>query len=161
MIIDFILNGEDVSVKADPLERLSDLLREHFGLSSLMSDCLGGICGKCILFLNGRLVNSCLVPAFKARGSEVISYEGFKSTEAHETVTRAFSDSGAELCGFCDPAVYMAAGSLLESAERPTDMDIEETMSSVYCRCATPSVTLRATRSAIESRMGEKYDRAR
>jgi len=161
MNIDFILNGEDVSVKAEPLERLSDLLRDSFGLQSLMSDCLGGVCGKCIVFLNGKLVNSCLVPAFKARGSEVISYEGFRSTESHEAVVRAFRESGAELCGFCDAAVYMAAGSLLDLAERPSDNDIKETMSSVYCRCSTPSMTLRAVRGAIESKMGGKYDRAR
>jgi len=161
MTLDFILNGEDVSIKAEPLERLSDLLRDRFGLSSLMSDCLDGICGKCILFLNGRLVNACLVPAFKVRGKEVITYEGFRSTEAHETVSRAFDAAGAELCGFCDAAVYMATGSLLDSAERVTDTDIKETMSSVYCRCATPSVTLKAVRNAIESTMGGKYDRAR
>ena len=161
MIVGFILNGEDVSLKADPLERLSDLLRERFGLPSLMSDCLEGVCGKCVVFLDGRLVNSCLVPAFKVRGSEVITYEGFKSTESHETVVRAFEEAGVELCGFCDAAMYLATASLLASSERPTDDDIKETMSSIYCRCTTPSVTLKAVRAAVESRMGGKYDRAR
>ena len=160
MTIDFILNGEDVSIKTDPLMRLSDLLRERFELSSLMSDCLGGICGKCIVFLDGKLVNSCLVPSFKVRGSEVITFEGFKNTEAHEAVARAFKESGVELCGFCDAAVFMAAGSLLDFSDRPTEEEIKETMSSVYCRCSTPSITLRAVRGAIESRMGGKYDRA-
>ena len=161
MTIDFILNGEDVSMKAEPLERLSELLRERFGLSSLMNDCLSGMCGKCIVFLGGRLVNACLVPAFKARGSEVISYEGFGSTETHETIVKAFKDAGVSLCGFCDAAVYMAAGSLLESGSRPSDDDIMETMSSVYCRCSTPSATLGAVRLAIESKMGGEYGRAR
>jgi carbon-monoxide dehydrogenase small subunit len=161
MIVEFILNGEDVSLKADPLERLSDLLRDRFGLSSLMSDCLEGICGKCVVFLNGRLVNSCLVPAFKVRGSEVITYEGFKSTDAHEAVARAFEEAGVELCGFCDAAMFLATASLLESNERPTDEDIKETMSSIYCRCTTPSITLKAVRGVIESKMGGKYDRAR
>ena len=161
MTIDFILNGEDVSMKAEPLERLSELLRERFGLSSLLNDCLEGICGKCIVFLDGRLVNACLVPAFKARGSEVISYEGFRSTDSHETVAKAFRDAGASLCGFCDPAVMMAAGSLLDSNKRPNDEEIMETMSSVYCRCATPTTTLKAVRLAIESKLGGEYGRAR
>ena len=126
-----------------------------------MSDCLGGICGKCIVLLDGVLVNSCLVPAFKVRGSEVVSYEGFINTDAHETVARAFREAGVELCGFCDAAVYMAAGSLLDLTNRPDDEVVKETMSSVYCRCSTPSITLRAVRGAIESRMGGKYDRAR
>jgi len=161
LTIDFILNGEDVSMKAEPLERLSELLRERFGLPSLLNDCLEGICGKCIVFLDGRLVNACLVPAFKARGSEVISYEGFRSTDSHETVARAFRDAGASLCGFCDAAVMMAAGSLLDSNKRPDDAEIMETMSSVYCRCATPTATLRAVRLAIESKPGGEYGRAR
>lgn len=161
MNIDFILNGEDVSIKADPLERLSDMLRERFGLSSIMSDCLGGTCGKCVVYFNGRLVNSCLIPAFKVRGSEIISYEGFKSTEAHETVKRVFKENGVEFCGFCDAAMFMAADSLLESSERPSENDIKETMSSVYCRCTTPSITLKAVRRMIEARMGGEYKRAR
>lgn len=161
MIVAFILNGEDVSLKADPLERLSDLLRDRFGISSLMCDCLEGVCGKCVVFLDGRLVNSCLVPAFKVRGSEVITYEGFKSTDAHEAVARAYEEAGVELCGFCDAAMLMATGSLLESSERPSDEEIKETMSSIYCRCTTPSLTLKAVRGAVESKMGGKYDRAR
>ncbi len=157
MTIEFILNGEDVSVRADPLERLSDLLRERFGLSSLMSDCLGGICGKCIVLLDGLLVNSCLVPAFKVRGSEVISYERFSNTDSHEAVARAFKEAGVELCGFCDAAVFMAAGSLLDLPKQPDDDSIKEVMSSVYCRCSTPSLTLRAVRAAVESKSGVKY----
>jgi len=159
--IDFILNGEDVSVRADPMERLSGILRERFGMTSIMNDCMGGMCGKCVVYFNGKLVNSCLVPMFKARGSEVISYEGFRSTEGHETVIKAFKASGALLCGFCDAAVYMAAGSLLELPARPDDEEIMETMSSVYCRCHIPSVTLKAVHAAIEARHGGEYGRAR
>jgi len=161
MTIDFILNGEDVSVSADPLERLSLILRERFGTASLMNDCMGGMCGKCVVFFNGKLVNSCLVPMFKARGSEIISYEGFRSTESHETVVASFKASGALLCGFCDAAVYMAAGSLLELPIAPSDEEIMETMSSVYCRCHVPTAILKAVRAAIESRHSGEYGRAR
>ncbi|HPM73633.1 MAG TPA: 2Fe-2S iron-sulfur cluster-binding protein, partial [Spirochaetales bacterium] len=126
MIVEFILNGEDVSLKADPLERLSDLLRERFDLTSLMSDCREGVCGKCVVFLDGLLVNSCMVPAFKARGTEVVTYEGFKSTESFATVERSFREAGAELCGFCDSALFMAAGSLIEATVRPSEEEIME-----------------------------------
>jgi len=161
MTIDFILNGEDVSVKAEPMERLSDLLRERFGLSSLISDCLEGRCGKCLVFLGGHLVNSCLVPAFRVRGAEIITYEGFKSTDTHELVHTGFGDEGIELCGFCDAAVYMAAGSLLDASTQPSDDAIVETISSVYCRCATPSATLQAVHAAVDLKFGGKYGRAR
>ncbi len=160
MTIDFILNGEDVGVKADALERLSDILRERFDLSSTTSDCRSGICGKCVVFLDGRLVNSCLVPAFKVRGREIVSFEGFKSTDTYAECQRAFAQAGVEFCGFCDHAYAMALGALLDAQVRPSDSAIEETMSSVYCRCATPSTVLRAVRAAVETRYGGKYNRA-
>lgn len=161
MIVEFILNGEDVSLKADPLERLSDLLRERFDLTSLMSDCREGVCGKCVVFLDGLLVNSCMVPAFKARGTEVVTYEGFKSTESFATVERSFREAGAELCGFCDSALFMAAGSLIDATVRPSEEEIMEVLSSVYCRCVTPSRALGAVKAALESSLGGKYGRAR
>ncbi len=161
MIIDFILNGEDVSTQAEPMERLSDLLREKFQLSSLMSDCLEGRCGKCLVFLGGHLVNSCLVPAFRVRGTEIITYEGFKSTDTHDLVHTSFDQEGIELCGFCDAAVYMAAGSLLDAAVQPSEDRIMETISSVYCRCATPTATMQAIHAAVDLKFGGKYGRAR
>jgi len=161
MTIDFILNGEDVGVKAEPLERLSDILRDRFGLASAASDCRSGLCGKCVVFFNGRLVNSCLVPSFKLRGSEVISFEGFRSTDTYGACEQAFTQAGVEFCGYCDQAYAMALGALLDAPTRPSDGAIEEMMSSVYCRCATPSTILRAVKAAVESRFGGKYNRAR
>lgn len=161
MTVDFILNGDDVSIKAEPMERLSDLLRERFHMSSLLSDCLDGRCGKCLVFLDGHLVNSCLVPAFRVRGSEIITYEGFKSTDTHELVRSSLAEEGIESCGFCDAATYLAAGSLLDAPARPSDETIVETISSVYCRCATPSATLQAVHAAVDLKFGGKYGRTR
>lgn len=161
MNIEFILNGEDVSIKAEPLERLSDILRERFSLHGVANDCRTGICGKCVVYMNSRLVNSCLIPAFKLRGSEIITYEGFKSTNTYIDCENAFAKTDVEFCGFCNQAYNMALGSLLDSITRPSDAVIEDTMSSVYCRCTTPSVILRAVKAAVESRFGGKFSRAR
>ncbi len=161
MNIDFILNGEDVSIKTDPVDCLTDILRDQFKLKSIASDCRIGVCGKCIVFMNGRLVNSCLIPAFKLRSSEIITYEGFISTSTFIECEKAFAQTDIEFCGSCDKAYTMALGSLLDSITRPLDSVIEDTMSSVYCRCATPSVILRAVKAAVESRFGGKYSHAR
>jgi|JFJP01.1.fsa_nt_gi aerobic carbon-monoxide dehydrogenase small subunit len=161
MNISFILNGEDVNIKLAPLERLSDILRDHFSISSVLSDCGAGTCGKCVVFLDGRLVNSCLVPAFKVRGAEVITYEGFKSTESHAIVKKAFEDADTELCGFCDAATYMAAGSLLDARSKPDETTILEVMSSIYCRCTTPSATIAAVHRMLDSGITGKYGRVR
>lgn len=161
MNIDFILNGEDVSTSAEPTKRLSDLLREQLGITSVMSDCMDGTCGKCVVWLDGKLVNSCLIPAFRVRGKEVVTFEGFRNTEGHATVAAAFDQTGTRLCGFCDAAVFMAAGSLLEGTTRPDDTTVVETMSSVYCRCTVPSQNLRAAHAAVDARYGGEYDRGR
>jgi len=159
--VEFILNGEDVSVKTDPLERLSDLLRERLGIRSLAGDCRAGVCGRCIVLMDGKPANSCLVPAFRARGTEVVTYEGFSSTEDHAILLAAFRELDIQLCGFCDAATLLMAGSLLDRAVRPDDNEIAAAMSSVYCRCAAPGSLLAAVRAAVDLKEGRRYRRAR
>lgn len=160
MNVAFRLNGIDVSIVADPMERLSDILRDRYAMASLMNDCGIGMCGKCVVFLDGHAVPSCLVPAFRVRGRSVVTYEGFAGTAAHEKVKRAFSELDAELCGFCDAATYMAAGALINAAVKPSEEEITETMSSVYCRCASPSLVLAAAKKALEPKSPAGRNRA-
>ena len=161
MTIDFILNGEDVTVKAEPTDRLALILRDQFGLGSIVHDCGGGHCGKCMILLDGRTALSCLVPVFRVRGSEVVTYEGFMNTAEHELVRTAFDESGLALCSYCAPARYMAAGSLLENSSRPTEPEVTETMSSVLCRCSPPLAVIRVVMAALEQNENRKYRRAR
>jgi carbon-monoxide dehydrogenase small subunit len=161
MTIDFILNGEDVTVKAEPTERLALILRDQFSLPSIVHDCGGGRCGKCMILLDGKTTLSCLVPVFRIRGSEVVTYEGFINTTEHELVRAAFSDSGLALCSYCAPARFMAAGSLLDSPARPTESEAAETMAAILCRCSPPSAVLRVVMAALELNENRKYRRAR
>jgi len=161
MTIDFILNGEDVTIKANPTDRLALILRDQFGLGSIVYDCGGGRCGKCMVLLDGRTALSCLVPVFRIRGSEVVTYEGFVNTSEHEMVRSAFDESGLTLCSYCAPARFMAAGSLLDCPSRPSETEVAETMASVLCRCSPPSAVLRVVLGAIEMNENRKYRRAR
>jgi aerobic carbon-monoxide dehydrogenase small subunit len=161
MTIEFILNGEDVTLKANPTDRLALILRDHFGLGSIVHDCGGGSCGKCMILLDGKTTLSCLLPVFRIRGSEVVTYEGFISTSEHELVRSAFNESGLTLCSYCTPARFMAAGSLLDRPSRPSETEVTETMSSVLCRCSPPSAVLRVVRGVIELNENRKYRRAR
>lgn len=161
MTVNFILNGEDVSLSADPMDRLSDVLREQFGLRSVASDCRVGQCGKCLVFMDGKLVNSCLVPAFRVRGVEIVTYEGFSSTEDHAAVHEAFERRGLDLCAFCEPAVHMTVGSLLETGHRPESDHIAEVLSSVYCTCTDPISILEAANDALDAKEGKKHARSR
>jgi carbon-monoxide dehydrogenase small subunit len=161
MTVDFILNGEDVSAKVNPVERLVQVLNQHFGLASLLQDCGLGQCGKCMILLDGKLAYSCLVPAFRVKGAEVISYEGFQATAEHEIIKEAFQQAHLELCPYCTPAIHLAAGSLLDRPIRPLDQEITDTMAAIYCRCTALEPILETVRGIIEQSEGRKYRRAR
>jgi aerobic carbon-monoxide dehydrogenase small subunit len=158
--ISFILNGEDVSAKARSVDRLSDLLRISFGLIGVRSDCRCGRCGRCLVFLDGRLVPSCIVPAFAARGREVVTFEGFSQTEDYIDIAAGFLDAGVSTCGFCEGPKIMAAAALLERSPRPLPREILEHMSSAPCRCTDPDALVRAVQSIAERRARRLYRRA-
>jgi carbon-monoxide dehydrogenase small subunit len=161
MTIDFILNGEDVTIKANPTDRLALILRNQFGLGSIQHDCGGGRCGKCMILLDGKTTLSCLIPVFRVRGSEVVTYEGFTSTTEHELIHAAFDTAGLALCSYCAPSRFIAAGSLLDWPSRPTETEVAETMASVMCRCSPPTAVMRVVMSALELNENRKYRRAR
>ncbi len=161
MTLSFILNGEDVSAKARSVDRLSDLLRESFGLLGVASDCRCGRCGRCLVFLDGKLVPSCIVPAFGVRGREVVTIEGFSQTDEYQDLAEGFRSSGVETCGFCEPSKIMAAAALLERRPRPTQKEILEQLSAVPCRCSDPVALVRAVQAAADRRARRLYRRGR
>jgi aerobic carbon-monoxide dehydrogenase small subunit len=160
MTISFILNGEDVSAKVRSVDRLSDILRDTFGLLGVRSDCRCGRCGRCMVFLSGRLVPSCLVPAFAARGKEVITIEGYAQTEDYIDITSGFTDAGVVTCGFCENAKIMAIAALLEKTPRPSPDQILEQLGSAPCRCTDPDTMIKAVQSVAERRSRRIYHRA-
>ncbi|HUX41019.1 MAG TPA: 2Fe-2S iron-sulfur cluster-binding protein [Rectinemataceae bacterium] len=161
MTITFILNGEDVSVRATSGDRLVDILREDFGLLAAKADCRKGTCGKCLVLLDGKLVPSCMVPAFKIRGREVITFEGFVQTVEYEDIRQGVEEAGLETCGFCESGLLLALGSLLESSARPSREEVLEAISSVQCRCTDPETTITAALSAADRRARRTYRRGR
>ncbi|MDA8426922.1 MAG: 2Fe-2S iron-sulfur cluster-binding protein [Treponema sp.] len=161
MTLSFILNGEDVSARVRSVDRLSDLLREHFGLLGLQSDCRGGRCGRCLIMLGGRLVPSCILPAFRIRGMEVVTIEGFSQTDEYQDIVAGFKSAGVETCGFCDSAKILATATLLERRTRPTNAEILEQLSVAPCRCTDPETLVHGVQAAAERRARRLYHRAR
>lgn len=160
MTVSFILNGEDVSANARSVDRLSDLLRDAFGLLGLHSDCRCGRCGRCLVFLDGRLVPSCIVPAFSVRGKEIVTIEGFVQTEEYRDVAEGFKSAGVETCGFCEAPKIMAMADLLDRRPRPSHREILEHMSVVPCRCTDPDAIVKAAQAVVERRARRIYRRA-
>ena len=160
MRLDFILNGEDVSCQADAGERLSEILRENFSLLGVRGDCRSGQCGLCLIVLNGRTIPACLVPAFRVRGAEVVTIEGFEQTDEYSDLMEGFRRVGAEPCEFCRGAVMLAATALLEEYPRPEPREILEHLSAVFCRCHDPNALVRGVQAAAELRARRMYFRA-
>jgi carbon-monoxide dehydrogenase small subunit len=138
MTIGFILNGEDVTVRAEANTRLLDILRETFKLPGAKCGCLAGVCGACSVIFNGNAVPSCLIPAFRIRGCEIITIEGFSQTDEYQDILRGFSQAGLESCGFCEAGTILAVGTLLEKIPRPTKADINAAFNGIRCRCTDP-----------------------
>ncbi len=161
MTIQFILDGDDISLQAEAGESLAQLLFQSYNARSIHPDCRIGVCGKCVVLMNGLPVNSCLVPAFRARGAEIISYEGFASTQEHDMVRRACNENSVSPCGFCEPAVFLLIASLMDRKNRPVDQEIVETLSSVSCRCTPPHLLIATAHTAIGIKEGRAFSRAR
>lgn len=133
--LNFTVNGRGVALRAYPLARLLDVLREDLRLTGTKEGCGEGECGACSVLLDGELVNSCLIPAAQVEGSEIRTIEGVADGEQLHAVQRAFVECGGAQCGICTPGMVLAAFKLLADNPRPTEADIREGLAGNLCRC--------------------------
>ncbi len=133
--LECVVNGEAQAVHCWPMARLLDVLREDLHLTGTKEGCGEGECGACSVFLNGELVNSCLVPAAQAAGAEITTIEGVANDQQLHAVQQAFIENGGAQCGICTPGMILAAISLLERHPQPTEEDIRNGLAGNLCRC--------------------------
>jgi aerobic-type carbon monoxide dehydrogenase small subunit (CoxS/CutS family) len=125
----FTLNGKPVDVRAHPMKRLLDVLREDCRLTGTKEGCGEGECGACTVLLDGQAVNACLVPFAHARGRKVVTIEGLKG---RHPLQRAFVTEGGTQCGMCTPGMIMAAAALPRHA---TLEEVRRGLAGNICRC--------------------------
>lgn len=135
MKINFILNGKKVTTDTEPCIRLIDLLRDKFNLTGTKEGCGVGECGACTVLMNGRAVNSCLVLAAQADGTEIITIEGVGNSNALHPLQKNFLNHGAIQCGFCTPGMILSSLALLNQNPSPTEEEIKEAIAGNLCRC--------------------------
>lgn len=133
MKLSFVLNKRPVEVEVDPRRVLLEILREELGIMSCKEGCGEGECGACAVFVNGRLVNACLLSAVMAEGAEVMTLEGLMEETAH--IRDAFVAHDAAQCGFCTPGFVMAAYDYLRSGGNPSPTAIRAALDGNLCRC--------------------------
>jgi len=136
LTLELTVNGRAVKRRADPSARLLDFIREDLGLTGAKEGCGAGECGTCSVFVDGKLVKSCLMPAAKARGTQVQTIEGLAPKPGELTeIQRAFHKTGASQCGYCIPGMVMAATSALRENPDAGIEEIKERLGGNICRC--------------------------
>jgi len=129
------VNGETLSLKAYPMARLLDVLRQELRLTGTKEGCGEGECGACSVWIDGEIANSCLVPVLQVAGSEIKTIEGIATGEQLHAVQEAFISCGGAQCGICTPGMVMAAVNLLERTPHPSETEIRMGLAGNLCRC--------------------------
>ena len=146
------VNGSPHTVCGDPLRRLLDVLRDELGLTGTKEGCGEGECGACSVIVDGRLVNSCLIPIAGCEGSEIQTIEGLAGTAQGATLADAFARAHGVQCGFCTPGMMMAAKIILDERADPTEEEIRLGISGNLCRCTGYDMIVDAIRLAARER---------
>ena len=156
-MIDFNLNGKDVSVMGDARASLTDMLRNDFRMTSVKKGCEVGECGACNVIIDGECYNSCIYLAVWARGKKIRTLESLLGPNGElSDIQQAFIDEAAVQCGFCTPGFIMSAIEILESGKEYTDDELRKLMSGHLCRCTGYENILRAVKKTMYKRLGKE-----
>ena len=141
----FVLNGRRADVLAHPMKRLLYVLREECGLTGTKEGCGEGECGACTVLVDGRPVNSCLVPFGHVQGTSLVTIEGLRD----HPLQRSFVAQGGAQCGICTPGMIMAAVAL---GPKPSLAAMREGLAGNICRCTGYSAIYRSIARAGASK---------
>ena len=141
MLLHLTLNAEAKTFEVAPKERLLDVLRAN-GYFGVKHGCDDGACGACAVLIDGKPVNSCTLLAAQADGKSITTIEGVGANQDSPGPThgwtgnvplhplqRAFVEVGAIQCGYCTPAMILAAKSLLDRNLNPSEAEVRDVLS--------------------------------
>ena len=155
------VNGTERALDVPPSRYLAEVLRYDLGLTGTKIGCDEAECGCCTVIVDGQSVDSCIYPAFKAQGAQVLTIEGLAQTQpCSQTASSrapelhplqsAFIRHGATQCGFCTPGFIMQAKTLLDENPNPTDAEIKNCLKDTYCRCTGYTAIISSVKAAGE-----------
>ena len=148
------VNGVSETVEVEVGQTLLRILRDGLDLTGTKEGCNEGECGSCMVLLDGRPVNSCLVLAVEADGRSVTTVEGLSAGSLHP-LQKAFLSHAAVQCGFCTPGMIVSAAALLREKPDPTEDDVRKALAGNLCRCTGYRQIVDAVRDAAEALRAE------
>ena len=129
------VNGKQRTISTPPNRSLLDILREDLSLTGTKEACGQGDCGACVIVMDGKAVNSCLVLAPQAEGSDVLTVESLAEKGELHPIQTAFAEKWGFQCGFCTPGMLMSTYALLLHNPDPTREEVKVALSGNLCRC--------------------------
>lgn len=148
------INGASHTLDVPPDMPLLWALRDKLNLVGTKFSCGIGICGSCMVLVNGVPTQSCLVPAVEMADLNIMTIEGLAPDGDHP-VQRAWNDEDVAQCGYCQGGQILAAAALLDRNPNPSDKDIDGAMSGNLCRCGTYPRIRKAIKRAAQYAAGE------
>jgi putative selenate reductase molybdopterin-binding subunit len=155
MRVHFTLNGQPKMMEIGAGETLLAVLRRQ-GVWGVKHGCETGECGACLVLMNGRPKPTCVLLAAQADGRSLTTIEGLADGQTLHPIQRAFVETGAIQCGFCTPAMILAARALLQEVPAPSEVEVRECLSGVLCRCTGYVKPVEAVLRAAAVLRGEK-----
>ncbi len=148
------VNGAARELETEPMRRLLDVLREDCGLTGTKEGCGEGECGACTVLIDGKPVNSCLVPVGQVHEAELLTVEGLSDGELLTDVQRALVEHGGAQCGICTPGIAVTAESLIRREKNLDHARIRELLAGNLCRCTGYQRVVEAVAEAAAKRGG-------
>ena len=147
--ISFQVNGKAQAVDVDPDTPLLWVLRDSLQLTGTKFGCGIGQCGACTVHLDGNPTRSCSIAVSDVAGKNITTIEGLSPNSTH-AIQQAWIAEQVPQCGYCQSGQIMAAAALLARKPKPTDADIDRSMSGNICRCGTYQRMRRAIHRAAD-----------
>src|SRR5580693_7817789 len=149
MLFTLNVNGTSVSVDAPAVTPLLWVLREQLKLTGTKFGCGVGLCGACVVHIDGRRAFSCQTQVSNVVGRQVTTIEGLSSDSSHP-VQKAWLAERVPQCGYCQSGQIMSAADLLAHNPKPDRAQIISHMNTNICRCGSYPRIVRAIQRAAK-----------
>lgn len=149
-LITLRINGESYHLEVESRETLLQVLRDRLDLTGTKKGCSHGECGACIVLVNGRPLNACLILAVTVQDQDILTIEGLSNGDTLHPLQKTFIAHGAVQCGFCTPGMILTAKALLEEVAHPSEEEVRRALLGNFCRCTGYTKIVEAIMDASE-----------